>query len=81
MLELLISAMINQNIPRFERAFQLQDGVTKTTNTVFSVASQSDPRKLYYVNLLEHSCTCPDFTFRGVECKHIRAAQIKDGVI
>jgi len=32
----------------------------------------------YVVDLVEHSCTCPDFTYRGVRCKHLIAAEMKD---
>lgn len=71
---------INQNIPRFEKAFGIAMSVVKTTPTTRAVPSSKDPRVIYYVNLLEKSCTCPDYTFRGVECKHIKAAYVKDGV-
>jgi hypothetical protein len=73
--------MINQNIPRFEKAFAISVNVVPTTQTTRAIPSSKDPRTIYYVNLLEKSCTCPDYQFRGVECKHIKACYIKDGVI
>lgn len=41
----------------------------------FIVPSQTDAAKSYRVNLAAQTCTCPDFHFRGVTCKHMLAAQ------
>lgn len=71
---------INQSIPRLEKAFGIAVNVVATTPTTRAVPSSKDPNKYYYVNLLEKTCTCPDFQFRGVECKHIKASYVKDGV-
>ncbi len=38
--------------------------------------SSKDKDKFYEVNLEEKSCTCGDFAFRKVKCKHIIAAEI-----
>ena len=37
-----------------------------------AVTSHSDPSVIYYVNLNKGTCTCPDHTFRGRDCKHQR---------
>lgn len=73
--------MINQNIPRFEKAFEIAPTVTVTTPVTRAIPSSRDPRKLYYVNMLEKTCTCPDYLYRQVECKHIKACYVKDGAI
>ena len=32
--------------------------------------------KQYKVNMLAKTCECPDFVFRGVQCKHLRAVAL-----
>ena len=44
----------------------------KIDSELFEVESQSG-HGTYVVDLLEKSCTCPHFRYRGVQCKHIKA--------
>lgn len=63
---------------RSQKAKELE--VIKLREGVFVVKSQSDPNRTYDVDLWVGGgeCTCPDREQRGVICKHIRAAAIKD---
>ncbi|MEM0481556.1 MAG: helicase-related protein [Nitrososphaerota archaeon] len=49
----------------------------------WTVPSQSDPSVKYTVTFSESgfTCTCPDFTYRRRECKHIYAVKISEGLI
>ena len=48
----------------------------KKEATIYRIMSSKDKDKFYEVNLEEKSCTCEDFEFRKVKCKHIIAAEI-----
>lgn len=41
---------------------------------VLSVTGES--AETYAVDVQEGRCTCPDHTYRGVECKHLRRARL-----
>lgn len=69
-----------QNIIRFEKAFPLVDKVVFTT-PIRAMVPSSDPAIMYHVDLRETTCECSDFIYRGTVCKHIRAAQIKSGIL
>jgi predicted nucleic acid-binding Zn finger protein len=44
------------------------------------VYSETKPEQFYVVNE-DGSCTCPDFQFRGGECKHAIAVEIRYSVV
>jgi hypothetical protein len=44
---------------------------------LYEVASEKTSGKTYTVDLLQGSCTCPSYQWRGIKCKHIRAAEAK----
>lgn len=69
-----------QNIIRCEKAFELADKVVFTT-PIRAIVPSSRPEIVYHVDLRESTCECPDFLFRAVKCKHIRAAEFKSGVV
>jgi hypothetical protein len=49
---------------------------------VWKVKSKSDPNKLYFVTLKPNgkwTCTCPQFVFRKVDCKHIDLVKERTG--
>ncbi len=48
----------------------------KKEAAIYRIMSSKDKDKFYEVNLEEKSCTCEDFGFRKVKCKHIIAAEI-----
>ena len=46
----------------------------------WEIPSSSDPSKIYQVNLNSNNswtCTCPHFTFRKTECRHIKECKKK----
>jgi len=43
---------------------------------IYKVKSSMDKGKIYLVNLEKQSCTCNDFIYRHVKCKHILATEI-----
>ena len=61
---------------RLDRAVKLT--AEKIGQGLYEVPSQRDPRKKYVVDLLSKTCTCMDYTIRGVLCKHILAAKLAD---
>lgn len=53
---------------------------TGKTKQEWTIASSSDPKKKYRVTVDEKGewkCTCPHFTFRKQECKHIKECKNK----
>ena len=59
---------------RAQRAGRI--GVLQVRPYVFSVLSQTDPRKEYLVGLTGPTCTCPDYQYRRHRCKHILAVEM-----
>jgi superfamily II DNA or RNA helicase len=47
-----------------------------TKSRIYRVKSSKDKDKFYEVDLEKSSCTCADFIFRHVKCKHIIATEI-----
>ena len=45
---------------------------------LFQVRSRKEKDKFYDVNAERKICSCPDFKFRTLKCKHILAAEIID---
>ncbi len=63
------------DINRDEKAEKLVDHVIilgPQSATVFS----ENGGKVYNIDYILQTCDCPDHTFRGVTCKHIRAVNI-----
>ena len=57
------------------------DSVITETNheqKIFQIKSSKDNDKYYNVNAQAKTCTCPDFMFRHLKCKHITATEILD---
>jgi hypothetical protein len=46
---------------------------------LFKVRSTEDADKFYNVDADIKTCTCPDFNFRFLKCKHIIAAEFASG--
>jgi hypothetical protein len=65
---------------RLDRAVSLVDQVEENAPGMFLVRSQSNPEKVYQVDLVGRSCDCPDWTHRGsvngIPCKHWMAAYL-----
>ena len=46
---------------------------------LFEVRSATNKEKFYHVDADIKTCTCPDFNFRYLKCKHIIAAEFASG--
>jgi predicted HTH transcriptional regulator len=46
---------------------------------LFNVRSAKDAEKFYKVDADTKTCTCPDFNYRFLKCKHIIAAEFASG--
>ena len=60
---------------RLDRAVELKP--KKIGQGLYEVPSQRG-RDVYAVDLLGKTCTCMDYTIRGVLCKHILAAKLAE---
>lgn len=61
-----------------EGANEAQNGIstkTKTKTKTYIIRSRRDKDKLYKVDIENKTCTCADFIFRHVKCKHIIATE------
>ena len=52
---------------------------TDQRDRLFKVRSSKDEDKFYNVDADIKTCTCPDFNFRFLKCKHIIAAEFASG--
>jgi hypothetical protein len=52
---------------------------TDQKGRMFEVRSAKDTSKFYRVDADIKTCTCPDFNFRFLKCKHIIAAEFASG--
>lgn len=53
---------------------------TNRKEGLFKVRSSKDKDKFYRVDADIKMCTCPDFNFRFLKCKHIIAAEFASGI-
>ena len=53
---------------------------TNAKERLFEVRSAKDKDKFYRVDADIKMCTCPDFNFRFLKCKHIIAAEFASGI-
>jgi hypothetical protein len=53
---------------------------TNAKERLFEVRSAKDKNKFYRVDADIKMCTCPDFNFRFLKCKHIIAAEFASGI-
>lgn len=53
--------------------------VLEEATDLYLVVSESG--RAYTVDLAEPACTCPDFQYREVECKHIRRVKLATGIV
>lgn len=71
---------VNMNWSRIDSGMNIVDLVTIVGPTRGLVQSSSDKNKFYSVDLRTQECNCPDFNYRHVKCKHLRAVEAKIGV-
>jgi hypothetical protein len=68
---------------RIERAYMIVDENShapmilekNARDKLFEVRSSTDSDRFYTVDTEIMTCTCPDFSFRSVKCKHMLAAE------
>jgi len=74
-------------VRRVDRAYEILE-INKTepviiqrdsSSVVFDVRSIRNRSKMYEVDADIQTCTCPDFCFRYIKCKHIIAAEFALG--
>jgi hypothetical protein len=53
---------------------------TNRKESLFEVRSSKEKDKFYSVDTDIKICTCPDFNFRFLKCKHIIAAEFASGI-
>jgi hypothetical protein len=53
---------------------------TNRKERLFEVRSSKDKGRSYRVDADIKMCTCPDFNFRFLKCKHIIAAEFASGI-
>lgn len=70
--------MQNVREQRGKAIAELEGTIRRIDDHEYFVQSQSDKAKEYRVFSTESgwNCECPDFTFRGVKCKHVFAVEI-----
>jgi hypothetical protein len=74
-------------LKRIDRAYRLvelneQEPVILETDPkehLFEVRSAKEKNKFYRVDADIKTCTCPDFNYRFLKCKHIIAAEFASG--
>ena len=54
--------------------------VKKRDENVWWVFSETKPG-VFYIVKGDGSCTCPDFQYRGIQCKHSLAVELKNSVV
>ncbi len=75
-------------LKRIDRAYGIMDLnereplilETDKKHRLFKVRSSEDKCKFYSVDADIKTCTCPDFNFRFLKCKHIIAAEFASGI-
>ena len=70
---------INTTTTRQDRgeniASKAASNIEKVSANTYLVLSQSKHNTQYIVNLQNNSCSCPDYAFRQLQCKHIIAVK------
>ena len=70
-------------LKRIERAYRILELNSKAPmileknakEKLFEVRSSANSQRFYTVDTEIMTCTCPDFSFRSVKCKHLLAAE------
>lgn len=76
-------------LKRIDRAYQIvelneQEPIIRETDPkerLFEVKSIKEKDKFYTVDADIQTCTCPDFHYRYLKCKHIIAAEFASGAV
>ena len=79
---------LREMLKRIERAYQIIELNTQEpmilekngNQQLFEVRSTASKDRFYIVDTDIKTCTCADFNFRFLKCKHILAAEFASGV-
>ena len=72
---LIVEEVFKTKVKKDKNDTNLDGESLESSRRIYKVKSSTDKEKNYLVNLEEQSCTCNDFIYRHVKCKHIIAAE------
>jgi superfamily II DNA or RNA helicase len=72
---LIVEEDLKTTVKKDKNDSNLDSNSLESSRKIYKVKSSKDKEKNYLVNLEEQSCTCNDFIYRHVKCKHIIAAE------
>jgi superfamily II DNA or RNA helicase len=72
---LIVEEDLKTTVKKDKNDSNLDSNSLESSKKIYKVKSSKDKEKNYLVNLEEQSCTCNDFIYRHVKCKHIIAAE------
>jgi len=72
---LIVEEDLKTTVKKDKNDSNLDSNSLESSTKIYKVKSSKDKEKNYLVNLEEQSCTCNDFIYRHVKCKHIIAAE------
>ena len=72
---LIVEEDLKTTVKKDKNDSNLDSNSLESSRKIYKVKSSMDKEKNYLVNLEEQSCTCNDFIYRHVKCKHIIAAE------
>ena len=72
---LIVEEDLKTTVKKDKNDSNLDSNSLESSRKIYKVKSSKDKEKNYLVNLKEQSCTCNDFIYRHVKCKHIIAAE------
>ncbi len=72
---LIVEEVFKTKVKKDKNDTNLDSESLESSRRIYKVKSSTDKEKNYLVNLEEQSCTCNDFIYRHVKCKHIIAAE------
>ena len=82
------SSVLSDMVRRIERAYEILELnenepviIQRDSSLIFDVRSTKQRDTHYRVDADIKTCTCPDFSFRYLKCKHILAAEFALGRI
>ena len=72
-----MSSTRNPMLPSSSKAQLLVPYVTITIPGESATVQSQSEDKIYHINIIENTCECPEFTYKGNHCKHLQAVDLK----
>ena len=60
-------------MPKLEKSNSLRREARDIEGPIRTVTAEG--KKYYVTKKIEYTCTCPDYVYRQMECKHIRTVK------